>query len=61
MAGDGRADSTQDRRYRALVLLATFASLRWGEITALARADLDLKARTVWIRATFVDRPSGPR
>lgn len=27
MAGDGRADSTQDRRYRALALLATFTSL----------------------------------
>ena len=25
----------QDRRFRALVLLATFASLRWGEVTAL--------------------------
>ena len=31
-----------DRRYRALVLLATFASLRWGEATALRRCDLDL-------------------
>ena len=31
MAADGRADCTHDRRYRALVLLATFASLRWGE------------------------------
>ena len=28
MARDGRADTTQDGRYRALVLLATFASLR---------------------------------
>ena len=28
MAADGRADSTQDQRFRALVLLATFASLR---------------------------------
>ena len=29
MANDGRADCTQDRRFYALVLLATFASLRW--------------------------------
>ncbi|GAA1521624.1 hypothetical protein GCM10009677_63390 [Sphaerisporangium rubeum] len=29
---DGRAGCTQDRRFRALVLLATFASLRWGEV-----------------------------
>ena len=42
MTVDGRADCTYDRRYRALVLLATFASLRWGEATALRRCDLDL-------------------
>jgi integrase len=60
MAGDGRADATQDRRYRALVLLATFASLRWGEVSALTRADLDLKARSVRIRAAYVERSTGP-
>jgi hypothetical protein len=38
MADDGRADFTQDERLRAMVLLATFASLRWGEITALTRS-----------------------
>ena len=37
MGTDGRADYDHDRRYRALVLLATFASLRWGEATALRR------------------------
>ena len=42
MAGDGRADCPHDRRFCALVLLATFASLRWGEATALRRCDLDL-------------------
>jgi integrase len=36
-----------DPRYRALVLLATFASLRWAELAALAPADIDLKACTV--------------
>ncbi|MGW5413633.1 hypothetical protein [Actinomadura geliboluensis] len=36
-----------DRRYRALVLLATFTNLRWGEAVALRRKDVDLKARTV--------------
>ncbi|MBB6350205.1 integrase [Nonomuraea muscovyensis] len=41
----GRADSTQNRRFRALVLLATFASLRWGEMSALRRSDLDLEGR----------------
>lgn len=29
-------------RYRVLVLLATFASLRWGELAALRRYDVDL-------------------
>ena len=32
LAEDGRADCDYDRRYRAMVLLATFASLRWGEV-----------------------------
>ena len=34
MVDDGRADCTHDRRFYALVLLATFASLRWGEARA---------------------------
>jgi integrase len=56
MADDGRADCHQDRRFHALVLLATFASLRWGEVTALRRCDLDLDAGTVRVRAAFVER-----
>jgi integrase len=59
MADDGRADCTHDRRYLALVLLATFASLRWGEATALRRCDLDLEAATVRVRAAFVERSTG--
>jgi integrase len=59
MAADGRADWSQDRRYLALVLLATFASLRWGELTALRRSDLDLEAGAVRIRAAFVERSTG--
>ncbi|MEU8178305.1 site-specific integrase [Microbispora hainanensis] len=59
MGADGRADCTQDRRFRALVLLATFASLRWGEVSALRRGDLDLRAGTVRIRAAFVERSTG--
>ena len=34
-------------RYRALILLATFASLRWAELAALPPEDIDLDARTV--------------
>jgi integrase len=36
-----------DPRYRALVLLAAFGSLRWGELAALRRSDIDLTARTI--------------
>ncbi|MFD0656047.1 tyrosine-type recombinase/integrase [Thermocatellispora tengchongensis] len=59
MGMDGRGDCTHDRRFRALVLLATFASLRWGEVSALRRADVDLDARTVRVRVAFVERSSG--
>ena len=59
MANDGRADCTHDRRFRALVLLAAFASLRWGEAVALKRSDLDLHAPSVRIRATLVERSTG--
>jgi integrase len=59
MADDGRADCIHDRRYLALVLLGTFASLRSGEVTALRRCDLDLEARTVRVRAAFVERSTG--
>jgi hypothetical protein len=41
MADDGRADFNVDWRFRAMVLLATFASLRWGEVTALTRSDVE--------------------
>ncbi|MFD2356160.1 site-specific integrase [Nonomuraea ferruginea] len=59
MARDGKADSDQDRRFRAMVLLATFASLRWGEVSALRRMDVDLAARTVRVRVAFAERSSG--
>ncbi|MEV0228114.1 site-specific integrase [Nonomuraea sp. NPDC050786] len=59
MARDGRADSDQDRRFRAMVLLATFASLRWGEVSALRRMDVDLVAKTVRVRVAFVERSTG--
>ncbi|MBG0820502.1 site-specific integrase [Planomonospora sp. ID91781] len=59
MGMDGRADCTHDRRFRALVLLATFASLRWGEVSALRRSDLDLDAGTVRVRAAYVERSTG--
>jgi integrase len=59
MAADGRVDCYHDARYRALVLLATFASLRWGEVIALRRCDLELVRRTVRVRAAYVERSTG--
>jgi integrase len=59
LADQGRTDSTHDQRFRALVLLATFASLRWGEVTALRRADLDLTRATVRVRLAYVERSTG--
>jgi integrase len=59
MTNDGRADTTHDRRFHALVLLTTFGSLRWGEVTAQRRADIDLKARTIRVRAAYIERSTG--
>jgi integrase len=59
LADNGRADCHHDRRYLALVLMATFASLRWGEVTALRRCDIDLEAGTVRVRAALVKRSTG--
>jgi integrase len=59
MALDGRADCNHDRRYRALVLLATFASLRWGEVTALRRCNIDLDAGTVRVHTAYAERSTG--
>ena len=59
MGKEGRADYECDRRYRALVLLATFTSLRWGEATALRRCDLDLAAGIVRVRLAYAERSTG--
>jgi integrase len=55
----GHAEGARDTRFRALVLLAAFASLRWGEVTALRRCDLDMAAGTVRVRAAFTERSNG--
>jgi integrase len=47
------------RRLRPMVLLATFAGLRYGEVTALTRADIHLEARVVHVRAQYVERSNG--
>ncbi|WP_432868319.1 tyrosine-type recombinase/integrase [Microbispora rosea] len=53
------ADRMADRRFRALILLTTFASLRWGEVIALRRSDIDLKARTVRVREQLIELDGG--
>lgn len=46
-------------RLRALILLAAFTSLRYGELAALRRRDLDPRCKTVTVRATLVERQDG--
>lgn len=48
-------------RYRALVLLATFASLRWGELVALRRRNIDLRGRTVQVNESMSELKDGSR
>lgn len=42
-------------RYRLLVLLAVYGSLRWGELMALTRDDLDLDEMTVRVRRSVAE------
>jgi integrase len=42
------------QRYRALVLLAMFTSLRWSELGGLRRSDIDLAAGTVRVTRQLV-------
>ncbi|HUZ54420.1 MAG TPA: site-specific integrase, partial [Streptosporangiaceae bacterium] len=48
-----------DQRYRALVLLGTFGSLRWGELAALRRKDIDLKAFTIRVERQLTETIGG--
>jgi integrase len=48
-----------DQRYRALVLLGTFASLRWGELAALRRSDIDLEACTIRVDRQLTEQLGG--
>jgi integrase len=59
LLAQGQVSGDRDSRYRALVLVAAFASLRWGEVTALRRSDIDLVAGTIRVRAAFTERTNG--
>ncbi|WP_374028543.1 tyrosine-type recombinase/integrase [Streptomyces sp. NEAU-sy36] len=54
------ADASQPR-YRALVLLGAFCALRWGELVALRRRDIDLDAGIVRVRGSVSELNSGKR
>ncbi|GGK38120.1 putative prophage phiRv2 integrase [Pilimelia terevasa] len=47
------------KRFRALVLLAALSGLRWGELIALRRSDLDLKTGTVRVQRKLATLRSG--
>ena len=51
--------SAIDPRYQAVLLLAVFGSLRWGELSALRRADVDLSAQTVRVSRQLVELRGG--
>jgi integrase len=46
-------------RYRALLLLATFASLRFGELAGLRRRDLDLDACAIRVTVATAETDDG--
>jgi integrase len=52
---------TVDVRYRLLILLAVFCSLRWGELAALRLRHIDLTRATVLIEASVVELIDGSR
>ncbi|MQA26093.1 MAG: tyrosine-type recombinase/integrase [Micromonosporaceae bacterium] len=47
------------RRYRLLVLLATFAQLRFGELVALRRSSVDLAAMELRVRLATAEMADG--
>jgi integrase len=53
------ADAFTDRRYRLLILLAVFCSLRWGELAALTRNGIDPAGGILTIRAGVVELKNG--
>jgi len=53
------ADAFADRRYRLLILLAVFCSLRWGELAALRRKHIDMSAGLIRIEAAVVELTNG--
>ncbi|MEV4251647.1 site-specific integrase [Spirillospora sp. NPDC049652] len=51
----GKVQDEHDDRYRALILLVAFTSIRWGEAIALRRCDVDTTACTVRITRQYIE------
>src|SRR5262249_39122974 len=48
-----------EARYRALILLAVFGSLRWGELAALRRQHIDLRSGTLRVEVSVAELTDG--
>ncbi len=46
-------------RFSAFIMVTTYGCLRWGEITALTRRDVDLDAGAITVRFAYVERSTG--
>jgi integrase len=53
------ADRMPNECFRVLVLVAALVSLRWGEVTALRRCDVDIAVAPVTIRRQHVELDTG--
>jgi integrase len=51
----GRLIEAVPDRYRLLILVTAIASLRFGEVTALERQDIDLGACTIRVRQQYIE------
>jgi integrase len=47
------------QRWRAFILTAAFIGIRWGELIALRRTDVDLEARTIQVTRAFAELSGG--
>lgn len=51
----GQLMNAMPSRYRALILVAAVGSLRFGEITALERQDVDFESSSIRVRQQFLE------
>ena len=47
-------------KYKALIMIAAYCGLRWGEVSELRRKDIDLKAMTIRVERAVVWRKGVP-